>query len=454
MDAVVSVAPPKDLVNQEHICQMDMDVNECQVTISIQLTCNSQRQQDVDIDVHVVDQEVKQDAVVSPWEEVSVSTRNAFMNSFIEQILDVKERVYLDRFDFDFDNDVHGNNNNKKKKNNHQQQQYQQPSQDQSRGVLSEATTTSGKVITSRSNNAVTTQQPMPERRTSLTLQDNVSPQQSPPQHLVDKVQQVKTLSQKQANEAVHLRNYIASKEFELARLNKSLYNRKDSTGLKSTTTTTTTAKPSKMRSRSKSPVPPTTTTSPPTTKTPKITSKPSPVIINRSNSSTGAVRASPSTDSPQRRSKSPPSTKQEALEVQQQVNHSIILINEINMLKDKYYNLTGNDYDKRKRPRRTSKGGMEVNKDVVKDVVNDINSKTISSNQNNNNTSSNFVQIPMTPAAKCVGSYLSSKKSYHDHEQSENQSISTSTQDQSFHSTNEVSLMNLKHPPYWTMIR
>lgn len=37
MDAVVSVAPRKDLVNQEHVCQMDVDVNECQVTISIQL---------------------------------------------------------------------------------------------------------------------------------------------------------------------------------------------------------------------------------------------------------------------------------------------------------------------------------------------------------------------------------------------------------------------------------
>ena len=37
MDAVVSVAPRKDLITQEHICQMDVDVNECQVTISIQL---------------------------------------------------------------------------------------------------------------------------------------------------------------------------------------------------------------------------------------------------------------------------------------------------------------------------------------------------------------------------------------------------------------------------------
>ena len=40
MDAVVSVAPRKDLINQEHICQMDVDVNECQVTMSIQLQLN------------------------------------------------------------------------------------------------------------------------------------------------------------------------------------------------------------------------------------------------------------------------------------------------------------------------------------------------------------------------------------------------------------------------------
>jgi hypothetical protein len=485
MDAVVSVAPRKDLINQENICEMDMNVNECQVTISIQLQLDEIAGSHSGSGPDSVSGAGSNTPLLSPWSSVSQCTRNSFMNSFVEQILELRETVYLNRFDFDFDNEINGNHSNHS-----------------SRVMSDDGSLKSGGAMESggksgRGSHAVTTQptqEAVKGRRVSggvgggSGFNSNISsaggevysssnssnsaaypvssaPAGGGPEGGGDKSAAVtKSRSQKVTNEAALLRNHIASKEFELARLKKVMSKRKDSSGLIGSRSTS--PLPPSSHKRAISPHPPSSAPSVPSQHN-KISSKPSPVVMSRPDSSTTPSGGSNSKHTSG--GNTTPSSMASAIAIkqdqeqeqrQEEVNRSHDLIEELNILKGKYYRLTDIDYDKQQSRRlinrRSSKAtaAAAAAADLRKESSTEDDVSTISLSAAVYQSKPIIAaHVPMTPAAKSLRNIQQKDTS---------PSLTSLVYPMSDavappepeKASEEPVLYDLRHPPYWTIIR
>lgn len=227
MDAVVSVAPRKDIIGQEQRCDFDMNVNECQLTASIQLQLDnnvcSKNAPGFLASAGVMnndnDQNKSSAAAPSPWSNVCESSRNLFMNSFIGQVLELKEHLLLSRFDMDFDNEANYHNAN-------------------TNGGPDDAGKGSAVGLggRSRSGHAITSQPSHESQSKGRRVSgEGTFPTGNSGQSGRESAESVeksstrgRTRSIQLSNEVAALRNLIASKEYELARLQKVMSKKKD----------------------------------------------------------------------------------------------------------------------------------------------------------------------------------------------------------------------------------